>query len=203
MTRSLIQSHVTESWAAIGALEISSILLFPRNTAQISIPAMVAHKVCLKLFIRRHFFLKCASTDICTKLFILQAREPQEAVIFQPTPPIQKMTTIRVVSRQVALLVLFWGPSLSLLCLLSSLFHLPCITRPTGYSYRPKFGFPENSARVDIPPPPSYDQITPSFPNASAPPYGHYHKGLHKVELDNTFTLPEVVRKRKDDPVTM
>ena len=56
---------------------------------------------------------------------------------------------------------------------------LPCITRPPGYPYRPKFGFPENSASVNIPPPPSYDQITPSFPNASAPPYGHYHKGLH------------------------
>ena len=66
-----------------------------------------------------------------------------------------------------------------------------------------EFGFPEKSASVNIPPPPSYDQIKPSFPNASAPPYGHYHKGLHKVELDNTFTLPEVVRKRKDDPVTL
>ena len=56
---------------------------------------------------------------------------------------------------------------------------LPCITRPPGYPYRSKFGFPENSASVNIPPPPSYDHITPSFPNASAPPYGHYHKGLH------------------------
>ena len=56
---------------------------------------------------------------------------------------------------------------------------LPCITRPPGYPYRPKFGFPENSASVNIPPPHSYDQITPSFPNASAPPYAHYHKGLH------------------------
>ena len=56
---------------------------------------------------------------------------------------------------------------------------LPCITRPPGYPYRPKFGFPENSASVNIPPPLSYDQITPSFPNASAPPYAHYHKGLH------------------------
>ena len=52
----------------------------------------------------------------------------------------------------------------------------PPITRPP---YPPEFDFPVHSASVNIPPPPSYDQMMSSFPTASAPSYEHYHKGLH------------------------